>query len=242
LDYFSLGFGLFGDARERQVRLETPGISKVFSYAGINQEGQWLAFEGTPLKIRFEDPGSLIAAWGEIPAGELPEDAGFKSSDAAARFVVLKGDMVDFIRQEEARRTGALRSFFSALQSQNPEFLGSAGIFRCQTQDGSAFSIWPSGLYEWVDTSVLPAGFPPDDAKEEEQKGRVVFGVRLSPTLAARWSGAFTLYSETSGRRSDYAYRIGSEGFSMAKLSASGPSGLAENLESRLGTIIFSHR
>jgi hypothetical protein len=150
--------------------------------------------------------------------------------------------MRDFIRQEEARRTAELRNFFSSLQSQYPEFLSSAGIFRCQTQEGSAFSIWPSGLYEWMDTSVLPAGFPPDDAKEEEQKGRVVFGLRLSPALAARWTGAFSLYSEASGRRSDYAYRIGSEGFSMAKISTSGPGSLAENLESRLGTIIFSRR
>ncbi|TXT50576.1 MAG: putative lipoprotein [Spirochaetes bacterium] len=242
LDYFALGFGLFGDAKERQVRVETPGISKVFSYAGISQDGQWLRFEGTPLRIRLEDATSLIAAWGEVPAGGLPEDAGFKASDTSARFVVFKEDIRDLIRQEEARRTGALRNFFSTIQAQNPEFLDSAAVFRCQTLEGSAFSMWPSGLYEWLDTSVLPAGFPPDDAKEEEQRGRVVFGLILSPALAARWTGAFSLYSEASGRRSDYAYRIGSEGFAMARISASGTGSLAEKLESRLGTIIFSRR
>lgn len=242
LDYFSLGYGLFGDAKERQVRLETPGISKVFSYSAISQDRDWLVFDGTALRVRIEGPGSLVAAWGPLPEGEIAEDAGFRPQDTAARFVVLEGDIRELIRQEEGRRTGALRSFFSDRAKKYPGFLDSAGVFRSQTSEGSALSIWPSGLYEWMDASVLPAGFTPDDAKEDEQKGRIVFGLGLSPNLASRWDGAFSLYSEASGRRADYAYRLSPEGFSLARLSPSGPASSADSLESRLGTIVFSRR
>jgi hypothetical protein len=240
LDYFALRFGLFGDAKNRQIRIETPGISKVFQYTTITQDKEWLVFGSTELRIRFENPRSLLASWGGTMDGNPADTAGWKSGDTFMRFVALDEDIRDIIRTEEARRSADLRNFFSATTAISETILDNAGVFRCSSPTGGTFSVWPSGLYSWIDRGTQPAGFAPSDRGEDEQKGNAVFGLKLSRDLSLLWHGGFSLYPESTGLRADYVYRIDGKGIILAKAVPAAPASPVREVEKRLGTIVFS--
>ncbi|MEN6492368.1 MAG: SH3 domain-containing protein, partial [Rectinema sp.] len=62
-DLFILRYGLFADAKNSQVRIELPGYSAVFSFTSVSQSGDWLVFEGSKLRIRFEIESTIVADW-----------------------------------------------------------------------------------------------------------------------------------------------------------------------------------
>lgn len=239
LDYFALRFGLFGDAKNRQIRIETPGISKVFQYSTITQDKDWLVFGSAGLRIRFENPKSLVASWGGSPDGSPADTAGWRSGDTFIRFVALDEDIRDIIRSEESRRSAELRNFFLAASAISETILDSAGVLRCSSPTGGTFSLWPSGLYTWVDSSSQPAGFAPSDSGDEEQKGSAAFGLKLSRDLSLLWHGGFSLYPESTGIRADYVYRIDTKGIILAKAVPAAPASPIREVEKRLGTLVF---
>lgn len=240
LDYFSLRLGLFSDAINKQVRVELPSASKVFQYSSISQDKDWLVFESTDLKIKLESPTSLLVSWG--PANEgLPEDsAGWNAGDTFVRFVAVEKDIREAIRSEEARRSDALRGFFRAVAAAGGGEGDGAGTLTFSSPAAGTFKLWPSGSYSWKDTLFLPAAFAPSaDDSAPEQKGTVAFGLRLSDNLTRLWQGGFSLYSDSTGQRTDYVYKLETKGLVLAKAIASAPGLPLSDIEKRLGTATF---
>lgn len=241
LDYFSLRFGLFGDAINKQVRVELPAVSKVFPYSAISQEGDWTVFESTDLRIKLESDSSLLASWGL--AGEaLPEDfAGWKPGDNFIRFIVVDKDIREAIRSEEARRSDASRRFFEAAVANSKMKDDGTGILKYSSPSAGTLEMWPSGLYSWKDTLFLPAGFPPSaDDSAPGQKGAITFGLRLSGDLAKLWQGGFSLYPDSTGQRSDYVYRLETKGLTLAKATLAPPGLPLTDIDKKLGMATFN--
>jgi hypothetical protein len=241
LDFFALRFGLFGDAINRQVRIELPGTSKVFQYTTITQDKEWAVFEGTGLRIKNDAQAGIVASWG--PQGEaesMPEaTAGWKPDDTLVRFVVPSGDIREAIRAEEARRSDLLRGFFASVSQKYPR-AASSGAYVFSDPSGSSLELWSSGLYSWNRTSVLPAGFAPFvDTTEIGQRGTAVFGLRLSDSLSSSWQGGFSLYPDDTGRRTDYAYSMDSAGLRIARLVTATPETKSGDLDRKFAPVTF---
>jgi len=130
-----------------------------------------------------------------------------------------------------------LRGFFASVAAGGGGKGDSAGMLEFSSPLAGTFELWPSGLYAWNDTPFLPAGFPPtaDDSKPE-QRGTAVFGLRLSDMLLRQWQGGFSLYPDSTGKRSDYVFRLDPKGLVLAKALAAPPGSPLEEIESKLGT------
>ena len=240
LDHFSLRFGLFGDAINKQIRVELPANSKVFQYNNISQYKDWLVFEPTDLRIKLDSPTSLLAAWGSAVEGEPEDTAGWRAGDSFIRFIVVDKDIRESIRAEEARRSEALGNFFAAVASIGGGKGDRAGMLEFSSPSAGTLELWPSGLYSWKDTLFLPANFTPAaDDSAAEQKGTAVFGLRLSNDLSAQWQGGFSLYSDATGKRSDYVYRLEPTGLVLAKAIGAAPGLPLGETENRLGMATF---
>ncbi|MDX9826205.1 MAG: SH3 domain-containing protein [Spirochaetia bacterium] len=238
LDYFSLRFGLFGDALNRQIRIELPASSKVFRYSAIEQQGDWLVFVGSTLRIKVEGSTSILASWGpSLPSAEPDDAAGWSSVDSYLRLTYVESEAIrDAIRREEARRSAELREFFQAvgMAGGSPD---AAGVLRFSSPFAGTIEFWPSGAYSWKGTLFLPAGFtPPSSESESEQKGSAAFGLRLSTELAVQWNGGFSLYPDTTGRRTDYAYALRGGSLLLAPLELPLPGSPSVQVKTKLGT------
>lgn len=239
LDYFSLRFGLFGDAINRQIRIELPALSKVFQYSAITQDNEWLVFGSTDLRIKQESPTSILASWGP-PTESLPEDtAGWTPGASSVRFIVVDRDIREAIRLEEGRRSVAIKSFFAEASARRGGTDNGAGVLRLSSSEAGSFELWPSGSYSWSGAQGLPAGFVPSGDTDGEQKGTAAFGLRLSDGLASSWQGGFSLYPDSTGLRSDYVYRIDAKGIVIAKAILSGPGSTLGEIDKHLGMAVF---
>jgi hypothetical protein len=86
LDSFNPRFGLFADAVHRQIRIELPAASQVFQYNSIDEESGVFVFQGTPLRIRFENERRLVADWTGLAvpgASQVNALPGFDGDQAA---------------------------------------------------------------------------------------------------------------------------------------------------------------
>jgi hypothetical protein len=137
LDLFQARYGIFADAVHRQIRLELPEASEVFTYTSITDEGGSWLFEGSPLRIKFEGERLLLADWTGLPFATAAATSAGPASPAAtattgaaqtsasqaldaqtapgangrAEFLVLASDIRDVIRTEELRRQRLLDTF-----------------------------------------------------------------------------------------------------------------------------------
>lgn len=240
LDYFSLKFGLFGDAINRQLRMELPGFSRVFQYSSITEESGWLVFGSTDLRIKIEDKGSLLAAWnGTIPDREPEETAGWNADPGFARFVVPGADVREAIRAEESRRSQAARDFFALAGGTIPLV---AGALEAVSEESGALTLFPGGSFSWTGGASMPAGFAPESSDASQQgaaRGAAVYGLRLAGELARQWQGGFSLYPEDSGARLDYLYRFDAAGLTLARAALSPPGEASATQERRFGTHTF---
>ncbi len=235
-DYFSLRFGLFGDAKNRQIRVELPSSSKVFSYSSITQDEGWIVFGSTDLRVKLDGPSSLVASWGAEAEEPPAESAGWRPGDTQVRFVVVDADIRDAIRAEEARCSAALRGFLQAAKAAGAKTEASGALAFASPQAGG-FELWPSATYAWKNADFLPAGFAPaSDGDSAAQKGAVSFGLRLADSLAAEWQGGFSLYPEPTGQRSDYVYRLDAAGLTFARAVPAAPGLPLSETDKRLGT------
>ncbi|MCE5255634.1 MAG: SH3 domain-containing protein [Spirochaetaceae bacterium] len=232
LDYFSMQYGLFGDMSKKQVRIELPGFSQDFQYASITQEQGWLVFSPTNLRIRRDGQDSIVACWdpSNMPAqGQLVD---WHEGGTSIRFIILDQDLRPAIQAEENRRQNALRSFFTAM--------GTTGTIRLDSETAGSIVLWPSGLYSWDTVDDMPAGFAPSGSDAgAQQKGKAVFGLRLSDGLSGEWQGGFSLYPDTTGERNDYVYKTGAGSFTIAKSASKAGEGIVSALDTRLGSIEF---
>lgn len=235
-DYFSLRFGLFGDAKNRQIRVELPSGSKVFSYSSITQDEGWIVFGSTELRVRLDSPASIIASWGAAAEEAPDESAGWHSGDTQVRFVVIDADIREAIRAEEARCSTALRSFFQAAKAMGGK-TEAAGTLSFASPHAGGFELWPSATYAWKNADFLPAGFAPAmDGDASVQKGAVSFGLRLADSLSSEWQGGFSLYPESTGERNDYLYRLDASGLTLARALPAAPGLPLSETDKRLGT------
>lgn len=251
LDYFSLRFGLFADAKNRQIRIELPATSRAFSYTAISQDGDWLVFEGTELRIFLESQTSLIASWSPASAtpaylasaaAEIEDSAGWTSADTLVRFSVPDHDVRELMRAEEGRRGDAIKSFFATVAGVSGQNGNGSGVQTFSSPQAGSLEFWPSGLYSWTDSAFLPAGFSPSsDESKDVQKGTVVFGARLSPELSQAWQGGFALYPEDTGLRSDYLYRLDRKGFVIARALPAPPGVALSRIDPRFGTVTLDY-
>jgi hypothetical protein len=235
-DYFSLRFGLFGDAKNRQIRVELPSSSKVFSYSSITQDEGWIVFGSTDLRVKLDGTGSLIASWGAAAEEPPAESAGWRPGDTQVRFIIVDADIREAIRAEEARCSAALRSFMQAAKALGAKSEATGALAFASPQAGG-IELWPSATYAWENTDFLPAGFAPaSDGEASVQKGAASFGLRLADSLADGWQGGFSLYPESTGQRTDYVYKLDATGLTLARAIPAAPGLPLSETDKRLGT------
>jgi hypothetical protein len=236
-DLFILQYGLFADAKNAQVRIELPGYSNVFNFSSVSQSGDWLVFEGSRLRIRFENGSTIVADWsGTDPI--LP-DEGWTQGGQAARFVQLDASIPVMLSGENAQRDAALKVFFqrkSQLQS-NGE---SVATFLSDT--GGILTIDLKGSFEWSHTDQLPAGFAPEmqaNAQADTVKGKVRFGLHLGTAISSAWMGGFSLLVGDKPDRKDFVYRFDNGQLVIAKASAVTLRGTTEGLDARFSPVTY---
>lgn len=247
-DWFSLRFGLFADAVNRQIRIEMPGFSRVYEYSSITEEEGAYLFAGTPLIIRVQGDRALEATWSGAarldPAAGGGQDPGWRRDDPGARFVTMDADIPELVRRQESRAADARAAFFA-----NAVKLGFArpgARIAFAAPDGGTLVLSPSGDFGWTQTDLLPAGFAPAVGEDAAITGTLRFGLVLDQSLAGSWQGGFVLVpgtaagsNGTSGasaeERHRYAYRLGADGLSIARI-VEGPAGSrADTLDQRRG-------
>lgn len=194
LDYFSLRYGVFIDAIRRQVRIELPATSQLFSYSSVSEsKGQYL-FEGSPLAIRIESDARIVCSWtgtaqpddpsqeDEVPPSPAAKASPLEPSRAglsgSAAFVSLASEPRETIRLEALRRQKLLSSFIE-----------SAGAAWTGPEAGKLVFL-KNGSFSWksrgsASSALVPAG--------SGDSGEVAFRLFLDPSLAAAWQGGFSL-------------------------------------------------
>lgn len=255
LDAFSLRFGLFADAINQQIRIELPQFSKVFQYSSITQDGSWIVFGSTDLRILLESADSLLVSWapdsgtGDLAAPQKAASADsptqpleWRTGATAYRFLAISDDLRSLIRAEETRQSEALKTFFAAVSSFAPGLqAGSAVEF--SSPDAGTLSLWPSGLFTWKGAGNLQAGFLPAELNDNTAvTGQAVFGLRLSDDIKLLFQGGFSLYPENGGKRSDYLYRLNSQGMILAKAVTPGTDVIITRVDKRLGTVALNFK
>ena len=156
-----------------------------------------------------------------------------------SRFIVVDRDIREAIRQEESRRSEAIKSFFAQVSASRGGSGGGLGLLNLSSSMAGTLELWPSGSYSWKENQGLPAGFAPSGGTDGEQKGTIVFGVRLAGGLSPAWQGGFSLYPDSTGLRSDYVYRIDGKGIVVAKAILSGPASALGEVDKHFGTADF---
>jgi len=215
LDLFSLRFGLFSDAIRKQIRIELPGVSEIFNYSAISEEGGTFLFEDTPLRAKVVSDRRLDVSWTAAALEEDPEEASEKPSvvgfGGRASFVVLSADPREAVRVEELRMQKLLEAFVDA----------TGGVWSAKEgAAGGALSMAKSRRFTWTGRETLPSGFLPDEAGTT---GDVLFRLHLDPSLAGAWDGAFTLKFDPKpdgaaedAPRADFLYRKGDVWIALA--------------------------
>jgi len=132
-DLFILQYGLFADAKNSQVRIELPGYSNAINFSAVSQSGDWLVFEGSRLRIRFENESTIIADWSG--ADPILAEEGWAQGDHAARFIQLDASIPVMLAGENSRRDAELKIFFSEsrncsrMGNRSPPFFPTLGAF-----------------------------------------------------------------------------------------------------------------
>jgi hypothetical protein len=200
LDYFSLRYGVFIDAIHRQVRIELPATSQLFSYSSVSESKGLYVFEGSPLTIKIESDTRIVCSWTGSIVGATPGDASADASSSvpepkpspavevvgptragasgSAAFVVPSAEPRDTIRLEALRRQKLLSSFVESLGAE------------WTAPDAGKFVINKNGSFTWKSRGSASASFVPEGAGDS---GEIAFRLSLDPSLSASWQGAFSL-------------------------------------------------
>jgi hypothetical protein len=240
LDYFSLRYGVFIDAIHRQVRIELPATSQLFSYSSVLESKGLYAFEGSPLTVKIESDTRIVCSWTGSVAGAAPGNIstgasaeasspvpGPKPSPAAeavepsragasgsAAFVVPSVEPRDTIRLEALRRQKLLAAFVDSLGAE------------WTAPDAGELIINKNGSFSWKSRGSASASFAPEGSGD---LGEIAFRLFLDPSLAASWQGAFSLrFGSSSADDSaprqtwvDFVYRQTPAGLVLAPAVAS---------------------
>jgi len=236
-DLFILQYGLFADAKNSQVRIELPGYSNAFNFSAVSQSGDWLVFEGSRLRIRFENESTIIADWSG--ADPILAEEGWAQGDHAARFIQLDASIPVMLSGENSRRDAELKIFFqriSQLQSNGES------IATFLSDIGGILTIDLKGTFEWSHTDQLPAGFAPEpqpDTEGNTVKGNIRFGLHLGPAISSAWMGGFSLLVGDKPDRKDFVYRFENGQLVIARAGAVTLRGTTESLDERFSPMTY---
>lgn len=236
-DLFILQYGLFADAKNSQIRVELPGYSNVFNFGSVSQSGDWLMFEQSTLRIRFENESTIVASWGD--GDPVLSDEGWTRGGQAARFVQLDTSIPVMLSGENSRRDSALKTFFQRSASQKPN---KESVDTFLSDSAGILSIELNGTFEWSHTDQLPAGFVPEiagSAQESIIKGKIRFGLHLGMTISSAWMGGFSLLVGDNPDREDFVYRFENDHLVIAKADSVTLRGITENLDTRFSTVSY---
>jgi len=153
-----------------------PDANASFEYTSIKAAGPeaW-SFEGAPLSMQLRSDTTLVVQWSDRSGYER-----------AAAFVNLPVPLSDLIEQEQARR----ETLFLALYEAGPLFTSAAYGTLAFREDGT---------FSWAGNQSLVPQVIPASALGT---GRVEMRLFLGPTLAGRYTGAFSLvFNVVSGRQ-----------------------------------------
>ncbi|MCX8014174.1 MAG: hypothetical protein N3A02_07790, partial [Rectinema sp.] len=232
-DLFSLQFGLFADAKNSQIRISLPGYSNVYKFKSVSSAGDWLQFEGSPLRIRFESEGSIIAEWQGIDP-VLPEE-GWANGMSAARFIRIDSSIESVRAADDARRTAELKSFFARWEQKTQSHLRQVSFM---SEKAGILTIDSRGMFEWSHFDQLPAGFAPEQTGDSIQ-GIIRFGLHLGESLSSAWTGGFSLIVGDTDKSSryDYVYRVEGDQLVVARAGDISLRGVTEDVKRGLGPI-----
>lgn len=178
-------YGVFTDLQRKQIRVERPGFSKVYSFTSIkrNEEG-FLVLEPSGAAFSMTNSGdlqfyppeadrpqALTAAAAEGSATEEP---------AAPPYYVFQEqtyDVRETIAIEERRRLGLLSDLVRAGEQFVSEQWGSLVITR-------------SARITWAGKDALVPSRIPADALDT---GAILMDLFISDSLASLWDGGFTI-------------------------------------------------
>ena len=202
LDYFSLRYGVFIDAIHRQVRIELPATSQLFSYSSVSESNGLYVFEGSPLTVKIESDTRIVCSWtgssaaasasddiqnGDAasaapsqspPAGAQIVEPGRAGVSGSAVFVVLSTEPRDTIRLEALRRQKLLSAFVDSFGS------------TWTAPDAGKLVINKNGSFIWKSRGSVSASFVPEGAGDS---GEIAFRLFLDPSLESSWQGSFSL-------------------------------------------------
>lgn len=223
-DRFSRKFGLFTDAVRKQIRIELPGQSLLFSYDSILESSGSAVFEssampGGPLRISFPGENRILARWSQ-----------------SQEFLVISQDIDEAIRKEKLARQDRLISFVSAAASAAhlPATTPSLGF---SAPAAGTLSFGVSGKFSWTGMDALPAGFIPQGAGDS---GHIAIRYGLDDSLRASWDGALSLgFSGMDGVWTDFFYRLSPDGFVLARAVMDSATNRAAEVDETAGTITF---
>jgi len=236
-DLFILQYGLFADAKNSQVRVELPGYSNSFNFTSVSQAGDWLVFEGSRLRIRFENESTIVADWSG--ADPVLADEGWSQGGQAARFVQLDASIPVMLSGENSRRDAELKAFFQ--RSSQLKSNGESAVTFLSDSAG-ILSIDLKGTFEWSHTGQLPAGFAPEipaSAQSDVIKGKIRFGLHLGTTIASAWMGGFSLLVGDKPDREDFVYRFENGQFVIAKADSVTLRGTTEDIDTRFSPVSY---
>jgi hypothetical protein len=236
-DLFLLQYGLFADAKNSQVRIELPGYSKAFDFSSVSQMGDWLVFEGSNLRIKFENESTIVADWSGLEP-VLPEE-GWIFGGQAARFVHLDTSIPVIISGESSRRDSELKIFFQRVSQLQTD--GSSSVTFLSDHAG-ILTIDLKGNFEWSHIDQLPAGFAPEISPGSDTnalKGKIRFGLHLGAPLSSYWMGGFSLLMGKESQRYDFVYRFENEQLIIAKAIQVSLRGTTESIDSRFSPVNY---
>ena len=171
------------------ARIYLPNLDRTFSYNAIRPDGSrtWL-FEGTSLQMSLRSDTTLVV--------QFVDGSGNMRTNL---FIALNASVDDLILQESARR----ERLYNAIYTQGPAFT---------SNNYGTIVFSPNGRFTWTGfgllvPQVIPAGAQP--------RGTAAMDLFLTPSLAERYTGAFSLYFTGEAEPVRFMYLLDSQGFRL---------------------------
>jgi hypothetical protein len=204
LDEFSMRYGMFTDLTRRQIRIELPNLSKVFTYEkAIRLRAGLFGFQGTDLQLQVRGDDLLTVTF--------PDENG---KSKAVVMALVEEDMEALARAEETRRQSILEGILAKGSTLTSDSYGEIGLSR------SRRFTWKG--YDLLSPAVIPGGMG--------TSGEIVFDRYVDDSLAGSFDGVvnFAFDSLPKGDAVRFYYKLTADGIKLEQMpsDAFDPTGL----------------
>lgn len=196
LGRFQPRYGFFVDPAASRARLETPGRSYAALYTGIATSANEVAFEGTPLRVRFEGDRKIVVS---IPDGD---------GTIEETFTDFEGDVLAIARAEEGRRVLAWNAFVSGGVRFTNEL---AGVLTLQPGNRFTWGAYERVVGDWI-------------SEYAGDSGTASLDIFVDPAVSGGWEGGLTLRFP-NGTAVPLAFRSGQGWVEFAAIGAAALDG-----------------